>query len=152
VRPTGTGKTLIAEAAAFEALHTGSDLLHTPLIALTEQKFKEMQDAAESWGFSRDQVGLVTGNRRVNPEAKCWLCSRMPSRKVGWSIKRSNTHAALGRLSPKSRVLGLNGRSFDACALRQYGILEGSGDAMRISDDAVSYYVLDDAPKRQEAI
>jgi len=37
-------------------------------------------------------------------------------------------------------------------ALRQYGILEGSGDAMHISEDAVSYYVLDDGPERQEAV
>jgi superfamily II DNA/RNA helicase len=68
--PTGTGKTLIAEAALFEALHTNTVAYYTtPLIALTEQKFAEMQDAAERWGFSRDDVGLVTGNRRVNPEA-----------------------------------------------------------------------------------
>lgn len=68
--PTGTGKTLIAEAAAFEALHTGQTIYYTtPLIALTDQKFNELQDSAERWGFRRDQVGLVTGNRRVNPQA-----------------------------------------------------------------------------------
>lgn len=68
--PTGTGKTLIAEAAAFEALHTGQTIYYTtPLIALTDQKFNELQDSAERWGFRRDQVGLVTGNRRVNPHA-----------------------------------------------------------------------------------
>ncbi|MCO6459498.1 MAG: DEAD/DEAH box helicase [Pirellulaceae bacterium] len=68
--PTGTGKTLIAEAALFEALHTGRMAYYTtPLIALTDQKFQEMQDAAVRWGFSADQVGLVTGNRRVNPDA-----------------------------------------------------------------------------------
>ena len=70
--PTGMGKTLIAEAALFEALHTGRTTYYTtPLIALCEQKFREIQDAAERWGFSRDDVGLVTGNRRVNPEARC---------------------------------------------------------------------------------
>lgn len=69
--PTGTGKTVIAEAALFEALHTGTVAYYTtPLIALTEQKFQEMQDAAERWGFDRDDIGLVTGNRRVNPDAK----------------------------------------------------------------------------------
>ena len=69
--PTGMGKTLIAEAAAFEALHTGSTIYYTtPLIALTDQKFQEMQVLAEKWGFRREDVGLVTGNRRVNPEAK----------------------------------------------------------------------------------
>lgn len=69
--PTGTGKTAIAEAALFEALHSGTVAYYTtPLIALTEQKFQEMQDAAERWGFDRDDIGLVTGNRRVNPNAK----------------------------------------------------------------------------------
>src|SRR5580658_3208090 len=69
--PTGTGKTLIAQAALYEALHTGSTAYYTtPLIALTEQKFSEMQAAAVRWGFKAEDVGLVTGNRRVNPDAK----------------------------------------------------------------------------------
>lgn len=69
--PTGTGKTLIAQAALFEALHTGTVAYYTtPLIALTEQKFSEMQAAAVRWGFSAEDVGLVTGNRKVNPDAK----------------------------------------------------------------------------------
>ncbi len=68
--PTGTGKTLIAEAALFEALHTGKQAYYTtPLIALTEQKFEEIQERAIQWGFDTSQVGLVTGNRRVNPDA-----------------------------------------------------------------------------------
>src|SRR5947209_13355121 len=69
--PTGMGKTLIAEAALFEALHTGQVAYYTtPLIALTEQKFQEMQACAVRWGFRADDVGLVTGNRRVNPNAR----------------------------------------------------------------------------------
>jgi len=69
--PTGTGKTLIAEAALFEALHTGRRAYYTtPLIALTEQKFREMQSLAVKWGFMPDDVGLVTGNRRENPDAR----------------------------------------------------------------------------------
>src|SRR5499425_3406189 len=69
--PTGTGKTLIAQAALFEALHTGTVAYYTtPLIALTEQKFQEMQESAVRWGFRPDDVGLVTGNRRVNPNAR----------------------------------------------------------------------------------
>src|SRR6516225_6188232 len=69
--PTGTGKTLIAQAALFEALHTGAVAYYTtPLIALTEQKFQEMQASAVRWGFQADDVGLVTGNRRVNPNAR----------------------------------------------------------------------------------
>jgi superfamily II DNA/RNA helicase len=69
--PTGMGKTLIAEAALFEALHTGKRAYYTtPLIALTEQKFREMQELAVRWGFAAADVGLVTGNRRENPDAR----------------------------------------------------------------------------------
>lgn len=68
--PTGTGKTVIAETALFEALQTGRRAYYTtPLIALTEQKFRELQDSVERWGYPRETVGLVTGNRRVNPDA-----------------------------------------------------------------------------------
>ena len=69
--PTGTGKTLIAEAALFEALKLGKQAYYTtPLIALTDQKFREIQEKVVQWGFSADEVGLVTGNRKVNPGAK----------------------------------------------------------------------------------
>src|SRR6266568_3057745 len=69
--PTGTGKTLIAQAALFEALHANTVAYYTtPLIALTEQKFAEMQASAVKWGFKAEDVGLVTGNRRVNPDAR----------------------------------------------------------------------------------
>lgn len=68
--PTGTGKTMIAEAAMFEALRTGKRAYYTtPLIALTEQKLTEIRAAAVRWGYAEDDVGLVTGNRRVNAEA-----------------------------------------------------------------------------------
>jgi len=69
--PTGTGKTLIAQAALFEALHSGNQAYYTtPLIALTEQKFREMQTSAIKWGFEAEDVGLVTGNRQINPNAR----------------------------------------------------------------------------------
>jgi superfamily II RNA helicase len=68
--PTGMGKTLIAEAAVFEALHTRRRIYYTtPLIALTDQKYRGLQRLVERWGFSREDVGLITGNRRENPDA-----------------------------------------------------------------------------------
>src|SRR5271156_3282433 len=68
--PTGTGKTLGAEAAVYEGLRTGKSVYYsTPLIALTDQKLLELQDAVARWGYAREQVGLVTGNRTVNPDA-----------------------------------------------------------------------------------
>lgn len=63
--PTGSGKTLIAEAAIFEALVRKQRVFYTtPLVALTEQKFHEFRDR-----FGAENVGLVTGNKRVNGDA-----------------------------------------------------------------------------------
>lgn len=68
--PTGMGKTVVAEAGLFEALKTGKRAYYTtPLIALTEQKYREIRAKAKTWGFSESDVGLVTGNRRENPDA-----------------------------------------------------------------------------------
>jgi len=69
--PTGTGKTMIAEAAIYEALQLGKTAYYTtPLIALTDQKFHELQATVQKWGFPPTEVGLVTGNRKLNPQAK----------------------------------------------------------------------------------
>ncbi len=69
--PTGMGKTLIAEAGLYESLKTGKKAYYTtPLIALTEQKYREIQESAKRWGFDESDVGLITGNRRENPDAK----------------------------------------------------------------------------------
>lgn len=56
---------------ACQALMTGRRAYYTtPLIALTEQKFRELQDSAVRWGFSANDVGLITGNRRENSDAR----------------------------------------------------------------------------------
>ncbi len=69
--PTGTGKTLVAEAAVYEGLRTGTHVYYsTPLIALTDQKFLELQETVARWGFERERVGLVTGLRTINPNAQ----------------------------------------------------------------------------------
>lgn len=68
--PTGTGKTLIAEAAIYEALKAGKRAYYTtPLIALTDQKLLELRQSVVRWGFKESDVGLVTGNRKVNGDA-----------------------------------------------------------------------------------
>jgi len=48
---------------------------------------------------------------------------------------------------------GINGRSLSLIgALRQYGILEGTGEALRVTQDAVSYFERDDGPEKKAAI
>lgn len=63
--PTGTGKTLMAKAAILRALRSKRTAIYTtPLRALTEEKFRELQA-----DFGDDNVGFATGDYRVNPEA-----------------------------------------------------------------------------------
>jgi hypothetical protein len=47
----------------------------------------------------------------------------------------------------------INGRSLSLIgSLRQYGVLEGSGEALRVTDDAVAYYELEDGDEKRAAI
>src|SRR5205823_2216883 len=68
------------------------------LIALTEQKFHEMQAAAERWGFARDDVGLVTGHRKVNPAARVLVvvAEILLNRLLHQSSSSSGTAGGLG--------------------------------------------------------
>src|SRR3954466_10593147 len=63
--PTGAGKTIVGEFAAFLALRTGGKCFYTtPIKALSNQKF---HDLVERHGA--DNVGLLTGDNSVNGEA-----------------------------------------------------------------------------------
>jgi hypothetical protein len=67
---------------------------------------------------------------------------------------REHTHPAAREVVASSLgYSGINGRSLSMIgALRQYGIIEGSGEALRISDDAVAYFELEDGDEKQEAL
>jgi len=64
--PTGAGKTLVAEFAIQTALETGKRLAYTtPLKALSNQKFADFTRA-----FGADNVGILTGDVKVNPRGR----------------------------------------------------------------------------------
>jgi superfamily II RNA helicase len=63
--PTGSGKTLIAEFAVFDALDRNLKVIYTtPLKALSNQKY---YDFCEEYGTG--YVGLLTGDISINPNA-----------------------------------------------------------------------------------
>jgi ATP-dependent RNA helicase HelY len=63
--PTGAGKTVVGEFAAFSALAHGKKCFYTtPIKALSNQKFQEFVDR-----FGEDRVGLLTGDTNINSEA-----------------------------------------------------------------------------------
>ena len=64
--PTGSGKTLVAEAGIIAALAAGKRAFYTtPLKALSNQKLREFRAR-----FGAHMVGLKTGDAAVNPEAR----------------------------------------------------------------------------------
>ena len=63
--PTGAGKTIVGEFAAFLADHTGTKCFYTtPIKALSNQKYQEM---VKTYGPSH--VGLLTGDSSINGDA-----------------------------------------------------------------------------------
>src|SRR5215475_1322410 len=64
--PTGSGKTLVAEFAIQLAFDSGKRVAYTtPLKALANQKFADFTRA-----FGADEVGILTGDVKVNPRAR----------------------------------------------------------------------------------
>ncbi len=69
--PTGSGKSLIATGAHFAALNSGRRSYYTaPIKALVSEKFFALVDA-----FGAENVGMVTGDASVNPEAPIVCCT-----------------------------------------------------------------------------
>ena len=63
--PTGSGKTYVAIEAARRAIETDRSVIYTsPLKALSNTKFTEFTKL-----FGSDRVGILTGDRRDNPQA-----------------------------------------------------------------------------------
>ena len=63
--PTGAGKTVVGEFAAFSALAQAKKCFYTtPIKALSNQKFQEFVER-----FGEDRVGLLTGDTNINSEA-----------------------------------------------------------------------------------
>jgi ATP-dependent RNA helicase HelY len=63
--PTGAGKTVVGEFAAFLAIEHGKKCFYTtPIKALSNQKFAEFVTR-----FGEDNVGLLTGDTNINSEA-----------------------------------------------------------------------------------
>jgi len=63
--PTGAGKTVVGEFAAFFALQRGKKCFYTtPIKALSNQKYSEFVAK-----FGEDRVGLLTGDTSINGDA-----------------------------------------------------------------------------------
>jgi hypothetical protein len=69
--PTGSGKSLVAEAMCFAAMADGARAFYTfPIKALVSEKFFSLCRL-----FGPDDVGMITGDARVNPDAPIICCT-----------------------------------------------------------------------------
>lgn len=66
---TGSGKTILAEYAIFDALKKNKKIIYTsPIKSLSNQKYAEF-----SKKFGKDSLGILTGDIKMNPEAPCLI-------------------------------------------------------------------------------
>lgn len=88
--PTGAGKTVIGEFAAFMALRRGRKCFYTtPIKALSNQKYQEFVAR-----FGSDRVGLLTGDTSINGDADILVMTTEVLRNMLYA--GSHTLASLG--------------------------------------------------------
>ena len=87
--PTGSGKSLVATAAHFIGLAEGRRSFYTaPIKALVSEKFFSLCDT-----FGAGNVGMLTGDASVNPEAPIICCT---AEVLANMALRQGTHADVG--------------------------------------------------------
>jgi superfamily II RNA helicase len=68
---TGCGKTAIAEHAIWRALSAGKNVVFTsPIKALSNEKFFDWKRKLSLFGIEVEELGLLTGDIKVNPEGR----------------------------------------------------------------------------------
>lgn len=88
--PTGAGKTVVGEFAAFLALKKGRKCFYTtPIKALSNQKYQEFVEK-----FGIEKVGLLTGDTSINSEADILVMTTEVLRNMLYA--NSSTLASLG--------------------------------------------------------
>jgi ATP-dependent RNA helicase HelY len=83
--PTGSGKTLVAEYAVYIALQSGAKAFYTaPVKALSNQKFADLVAR-----YGADNIGLLTGDNSVNPDAPIVVMTTEVLRNMIYARSRS---------------------------------------------------------------
>ncbi len=84
--PTGSGKTLIAEFAAFKAVEEGRKIFYTtPLKALSNQKFNDFKAA-----YGESTVGLLTGDTSINRDAQILVMTTEVFRNMLYGVQEDS--------------------------------------------------------------
>lgn len=85
--PTGSGKTLVAEYAVYQAVNTGRRIFYTtPLKALSNQKFRDFQAT-----LGEENVGLLTGDQSINREAPVLVMTTEIFRNMLYTVRKEKS-------------------------------------------------------------
>ena len=83
--PTGAGKTVVGEFAAFLAMSQGKKCFYTaPIKALSNQKYSDFKEM-----FGESNVGLLTGDTSINSEANIVVMTTEVLRNMIYSDSRT---------------------------------------------------------------
>src|SRR3970040_231678 len=89
--PTGSGKTLVAEAAIHLALAKGERAFYTtPIKALSNQKYSDFVNA-----YGPERVGLLTGDNVINGDAEIVVMTTEVLRNMIYSESRRLSRVGL---------------------------------------------------------
>ena len=92
--PTGSGKTVIAEFAAYRAIAEGKKLFYTtPLKALSNQKFHDLKAR-----FGEQNVGLLTGDISINRDARLIVMTTEIFRNMLYGVREGDQDRLLGHI------------------------------------------------------
>ena len=101
---TSAGKTVVAEyAIALAQKHMTRAIYTSPIKALSNQKFRDFQKT-----FDPSEVGILTGDVQINPEASCLIMTTEILRSMLYKVRLSlssqrSSKAWLTRPSPAGR-------------------------------------------------
>jgi len=85
--PTGAGKTIVGEFAAFLAVDSGKKCFYTtPIKALSNQKYQDLIAM-----FGEEKVGLLTGDTSINSEAQIVVMTTEVLRNMIYSSSQTLT-------------------------------------------------------------
>jgi len=83
--PTGAGKTIVGEFAAYLAMKTGKKCFYTaPIKALSNQKFSDFREM-----FGEEHVGLLTGDSSFNSDASIVVMTTEVLRNMVYASSRT---------------------------------------------------------------
>lgn len=69
---TGAGKSTFAEYAVACAVRDNKKIIYTsPIKTLSNQKFDDFKKKSDKYGLSENDIGIMTGDHKINPDAQC---------------------------------------------------------------------------------